>query len=359
MTDLSDREEFFLTCQCCLVIRPEEQEAFRPLFEAFWFNRWGNSPSESRWNELHEWAGSGLTERRLSARAAETGEGTAAGTKLGSYSWVERLRHKDLSELTADEQVQLERFLAMFPLQLGQRRTRRFRPGRGSRLDLRATLRASLRYQGEWLRWEHRGRVQAPRPLVVLADISGSMERYSRVLLQFVYAAVRRHPTAAEAFVFGTRLTRITHWLRRRELAAALDGITSQVEDWSGGTRIGESLHEFNTTWARRLLGRGAVVLLISDGWDRGDPRRMASEVARLQRSAGRLIWLNPLLGTPGYRPRTRGLEAALPHVDAFMPANNLADLQDLAEVLRQLNSSADVTALQAPAMVQSRGGLA
>jgi uncharacterized protein with von Willebrand factor type A (vWA) domain len=170
---------------------------------------------------------------------------------------------------------------------------------------------------------------------VVIADISGSMERYTRLLLQFVYSLGRGLHQRVEAFVFSTRLTRITHQIRERDVEGAFQRIARLVPDWSGGTRIGEALQTFNYDWSRRVLGQGAVVLLISDGWDRGDPALLGTEIARLQRSCHRLIWLNPLLGSEQYEPLTRGMQAALPYIDDFLPVHNLASLEDLASLLQ------------------------
>jgi uncharacterized protein with von Willebrand factor type A (vWA) domain len=182
-----------------------------------------------------------------------------------------------------------------------------------------------------------RGPRRKPRPLVLLCDISGSMAPYTRVLLHFLHT-IRRGVGNAEVFLFGTRLTRITRQLRVRDVDQALAAIGAQVTDWSGGTRLGESLRTFNTAWARRVLSQGAIVCIISDGWDRGDPNMLAAEMAHLQRTSFRLIWLNPLLGITGYRPLTRGMAAAMPFVDDFLPANDLASLEELAALLSSLD---------------------
>lgn len=174
------------------------------------------------------------------------------------------------------------------------------------------------------------------RQMVVLCDISGSMERYTRLLLSFLHA-VETNVQRVEVFVFGTRLTRITPALRRRNPDAALAAVSSQVQDWAGGTRIGESLKTFNRHWARRVLGHGAIVIVISDGWDRGDPRLLAAELERLQRASYRLLWLNPLLGAENYRPLTQGIQAALPFVDDFLPVHNLESLESLARLLNDV----------------------
>lgn len=201
-------------------------------------------------------------------------------------------------------------------------------------LDLRRLMRRSLATGGELVERPHRVRSRRPRRLVVIADISGSMERYSRVLLQFAHALVARG-RHVEAFLFSTRLSRVTRQLRRTDADAAVRAVGAAVQDWAGGTRIGDALRAFNVTWARRVL-RGAVVLLVSDGWDRGDPETLARELAWLHRSCHRLIWLNPLLGSPEYEPLTRGMVAARPHIDDFLPAHNLDSMAALA---RHLNS--------------------
>ena len=195
----------------------------------------------------------------------------------------------------------------------------------------RRTLRQNLRYGGEPLSLARRTRKTKRRPFVVICDISGSMERYSRVLLQFIYA-ITTDLDKVEAFAFGTRLTRITRQLQNRDVDQALDEAAAVINDWAGGTRIGDSIRSFNYDWGRRVLGQGAVVLIISDGWDRGDVATLGKEMDRLHRSCHRLIWLNPLLGSANYEPLVRGIQAALPHIDNFMPVHNLASLEQLAE---------------------------
>jgi uncharacterized protein with von Willebrand factor type A (vWA) domain len=181
-----------------------------------------------------------------------------------------------------------------------------------------------------------RARRVRPRPLVLLCDVSGSMERYSRMLLHFAHAVTRRHHRV-EAFLFSTQLTRITRQLRMPRPDDALAAVSRSVPDWSGGTRIGGAVKEFHQRWSRRALNGGPVVLLISDGWDRGDPGELGDQIARLQRSCHRLVWLNPLIGTADYAPLTRGLQAALPFVDDFLPARTLTNLADLAIHLNAL----------------------
>lgn len=255
-----------------------------------------------------------------------------------SYSALEVLRHKDFSEMTWEEVEAAKAALAAMRWPLSARPTRRLRSAAGGRqLDLRRVIRDNLRYGGEPLTLRWRERKTRCRPLVILCDISGSMERYSRMLLHFLHALSHTLGTV-ETFVFGTRLTRITHHLRHRDVDDALDEVGRIVQDWSGGTKIGQAIKSFNYEWARRVLGRGAVVLIISDGWDRGEVDVLAHAIGRLQRAAHRLIWLNPLLGSESYEPIQRGMAAALPFVDDFLPVHNLKSLEQLAEVLSTLS---------------------
>ena len=202
--------------------------------------------------------------------------------------------------------------------------------------DFRRVIRANLKHGAEIVTLPTRRRKTRRRPIVLLCDVSGSMERYTRMLLHFV-CRIADDLDRVEVFLFATRLTRITRHLATGSVDEVVPHIPAHVPDFSGGTRIGETLGVFNRRWARRVLGHGAVVLLISDGWDRGDPRMLGAEIARLQRTAHRLIWLNPLLGSPDYAPLTRGMQAALAFVDDFLPVHNLVSLQALAVHLNSL----------------------
>ncbi len=257
-------------------------------------------------------------------------------TVSSGWSDEELLRARDFAGLTWEETRQVRRLLEQSPWRLAERRTRRRIAARhGGSVDMRRTLRGVSRTQGEIVRL-HRTRARRDRrPLVVLCDVSGSMDSYSRALLVFAHTIARRE--RVETFVFSTRLTRITHRLRRRDLDTALKETARTVHDIGGGTRIGDALAVFNRRYARRVLGHGAVVLVISDGWDRGDVALLEAELSRLRRSCHRLIWLNPLLGDPRYRPETRGMAAALPHVDDFLAANSVQALDDLGRLLANL----------------------
>lgn len=249
-------------------------------------------------------------------------------------SEVELLREKDFAAYTDAERAIARRLIRRLAARGPTRLGRRTRPARrrGETHDLRATLRASLRYGGEPIDRRFRRRIEQARPLVFVLDVSGSMEPYARMLLQYVQAAVAAGPRV-EAFAFGTRLTRITRELRGRDPDRALERAARAVADWSGGTRIGAALAALNREHGRRL-GRGAVVVILSDGWDRGDPELLAAEMARLRRSAWAIVWLNPLKAQPGYEPLVRGMRAALPYVDHFLAGNSIRSLEELADVL-------------------------
>ncbi len=252
-----------------------------------------------------------------------------------SYSDREALRHKDFADLTPQEFAAIKRMMADVVWELGRRRTRRYVAGRAGLLDIRRSMRQNLRYGSELLKWSYRTPKIKLRPLVVIADISGSMQSYIRPLLHFLYGLRHGLQQRVEVFVFATRLSYITRQLRHKDIDEALYEVTSVVHDWSGGTRIGDAVKSFNYQWARRVLRGGPVVLLISDGWDRGDPGLLRHEMARLHRLCHRLIWLNPLLGSEQYQPLTRGMQAAISHIDDFLPVHNLASLEDLAQHLR------------------------
>jgi uncharacterized protein with von Willebrand factor type A (vWA) domain len=336
------RSDFYHAARGLLVHRREDIAPFDEAFEVFW---------RSRGRALTSLDVRALGEKRRYKRprfvpptvstSADSGESNDQPPIIQAtltYSQQEILRQKDFAEMTAEELEAVKRLMAEIVWRMQERQTRRRRPGRGRLIDFRRTVRRNLRYGGEILDWAERERKRKPRPLVIIADVSGSMERYTRLLLLFTYGLAKALEQKVEAFVFSTRLTRISRQLRERNLDRALAEVSRVVPDWSGGTRIGDALHTFNFDWARRVLGRGAITLVISDGWDCGDIDLLRSEIARLQRSSRRLIWLNPLLGAPDYEPLTRGIQAALPYIDDFLPVHSLASLSDLAEHLASLS---------------------
>jgi hypothetical protein len=337
--------DFYFTLRSLLVHRHEDLALFDEAFRAFW-----RKPEEGELITLPGFAQARRAKKPriiappLSTPADPADEAAPPDPNqppvvevTRTYSANEVLRQKDFAEMTGDELAAVKQLMAALVWQLGERRTRRKRPGGGALLDLRRTVRQNLRYGGEILTWAEREFKFKPRPLVILADVSGSMERYTRLLLHFIYSLTLGLHQPVESFVFSTRLTRITRHLQHKQIDRALHEVSAAVNDWSGGTRMGEVLKDFNFHWGRRVLGRGAIVLLISDGWDRGDIDLLGEEMARLQRSCHRLVWLNPLLGSPEYEPLTRGMQAALPHIDDFLPVHNLTSLEDLAEHLAHL----------------------
>ena len=276
-----------------------------------------------------------LVQQGLQEQGWEPAEGEEGEELVGVLaSGAEVLRAKSFDALTEAERQQAHATIRSLALRLPTRRSRRQRPSPyGRHFDLRRTLRASLRTQGEPFRRAWRQRRLRHRPLVLILDVSGSMSAYSRALLQFGYAALRAG-RRVEVFCFGTRLTRLTRVLARSEPDRALREAAAAVVDWDGGTRIGASLKELLDRWSQHVAMRGAVVVLCSDGLERGDPEVLAAQVARLSRLAHRLVWVNPLKGSPRYQPLARGMAAALPHVDAFLAGHNLASLEALCEVL-------------------------
>ena len=251
-----------------------------------------------------------------------------------AYSRGELIRHRDFDRMSAAELRDAERFVDLLRPKLERRRTRRHElHPHGRRLAARAMFRRNLA-TGELTEWVWKRQIREPRQLVILCDISGSMERHSRLLLRFAQALARTNEVRTESFVFGTRLTRVTRLMKDRDRDRALAKVADSVTDWAGGTRIGESFRQFNHQWARRTLRTSGVVIVVSDGWDRGDPALVAAETARLRRNCHRLVWLNPLASAPGYQPLAAGMKAAYPFIDDFLPAGTLASLERLGEVL-------------------------
>jgi uncharacterized protein with von Willebrand factor type A (vWA) domain len=344
--DIGSRSDVHLTLRSLLVRRAADLATFDHAFRLFWRPP-GRAPAGDNLRSLGERRRFGPPEAERpeppEPSAAEAADDKSSGTLARvvplTYSDREALRDKDFAALTDDELGHAQRMIADLRWTPDERRTRRWRAGRGAAPDWRRLLAAAVRHAAEPIRPPTRVRVRRPRPLVVLCDVSGSMERYARMLLHFVHG-LTGHLVRVESFLFATRLTRITHDLHRRGADEAISLILQDTIDWGGGTRIGAALRAFNVEWARRVAGRAPVILLISDGWDRGGPDILACEMARLSRLAYRVIWLNPLLGSPDYQPLTRGMQAALPHVDDFLPVHNLNSLERLAARLNELPPS-------------------
>jgi hypothetical protein len=337
--DRLDRNGVYWAGRVAMVARKEDLAAYDAAFDE-WFPASGGDalamvagwgPSTSGPPEIEILLDQGVPEESWEpAEGAEDGE-----APLGVLaSAAEVLRAKSFDELSEAERLQADHVIRALSLHLPTRRSRRYRSSPyGRRFDQRRTLRASLRTQGEPFRRAWRDRRQRVRPLVLILDVSGSMSSYSRALMQFGFAAMRAG-RRVEVFCFGTRLTRVTKALARSEPDDALREVSAAVVDWNGGTRIGASLKELLDRWSQHVAIRGAVVVLCSDGLERGEPALLAAQVARLSRLAHRLIWVNPLKGSPRYAPLARGMAAALPHVDVFLAGHNLESLESLCEVL-------------------------
>jgi uncharacterized protein len=265
----------------------------------------------------------------------DEGAGEGGDARLaGRASRQEVLRHRDLATLSAAERNEVRRLMALLAPRVGRRRTRRYTRARSGRVDLERTVRRMLRQGGEPTRLARRARRRKPRRLVVLADVSGSMEPYADAVLRFGHAAVRAAPFNAEVFTLGTRLTRITRELRARDPDVALRAAAAAIPDWSGGTRLGDALKAFLDQWGQRGVARGAVVVLCSDGWERGDPTLLGAQAERLARLAHAVIWVNPHRGKPGFAPITGGMVAALPHVDHLVAGHTLAAFEHLVQII-------------------------
>jgi uncharacterized protein with von Willebrand factor type A (vWA) domain len=356
--DIANRTDFYNTARVILVGRREDLIVFDTLFNVFWTSRTARLLQESAARTVHHAPSSPVDdcipgsesgeeaaprivelsyENAESEGKEEDDDDSPEPKVLLAYSRDEILRHKDFDAYTPDEMQHARRLMEEIRWKIARRQTRRYEAHNlGRMLDLRRTIRANLRNGGEVFSLSHRRLRTRPRHLVLICDISGSMDRYSRTLLQFLHT-VEHGLDRVEAFVFATRLTRVTRQLRTRDPGSALNEVGRAVQDWSGGTRIGEALRTFNYQWSKRVLGRGAIVMIISDGWDRGDIDVLRSEMERLQRNCYRLIWLNPLLGLPSYQPLTQGIQAALPFVDDFLPVHNLDSLEALGRHLQKI----------------------
>jgi uncharacterized protein with von Willebrand factor type A (vWA) domain len=345
LVEIGDRQQVRTALRTTMVHRHEHEDLFNQAFLMFWRDPEGaktalamalmegmpeappdRAPAGSRrlaeaMNNSHE-------------RKEQPDEQREEIEAVMTVSERERLQTMDFEAMSAADIANAKAEIRRLSLPMDLRRTRRRRPDpSGSHVDLRATIRASLRQGGEILGLERSRKVTRPPPLVVLCDISGSMGRYAQILLHFLHA-VANDRDRVTTFLFGTRLSNITRQLRHRDPEAAFQLVAQAVPDWSGGMRIGEALALFNHNWSRRVLGQGAVVLLVTDGLDRDGAAGLAENMERLHKSCSRLIWLNPLLRWDGFEPRSQGIRAMLPHVDEFRPVHNLASLRTLIETL-------------------------
>jgi uncharacterized protein len=348
------REDFYFTLQAIFVSRPEERSTFAQVFRLFWRDpRYLEHMMSLMLPQVH-----GVQEDRI----AEAAEKRAAEALLGgqlppapkddteadqieidataTMSSEERLKTLDFEQMSIEEIAAAKRMLARLALPVQPLKTRRSQASAlTARIDARRTLRDAMRTGGEIATLAHKAPATRWPNLVVLCDISGSMADYSRMVLHFVHAVANRKGQGwarVHAFTFGTRLTNITRHLRARDVDAALRAAGAEAQDWSGGTRIGQSLHAFNRDWSRRVLGQGAVVLLITDGLDRDDTSLLVKETERLHLSCRRLIWLNPLLRWTGFAPKAQGIRAILPHVDSFRAGHSVASLEALGRAISE-----------------------
>jgi uncharacterized protein with von Willebrand factor type A (vWA) domain len=341
--DLRSRDQVYHTARSLLVRRHEHLRLFDVIFNRFWrrvseestpLRRMPRAPRHKH----HEQAFTIATYMAYKARLHDPEVDVVDKTRTASV--VELLQRKDFSSMTLEELDQIKRLMQQLHWRISMRQTRRREPDRhGDLLHMRAIVRDAAQHGGVPLRLVRQRRKTKQRPLVIIADISGSMEKYARLLLQFLFSATQRLKQT-ECFVFGTRLTRITAQLKVRNIDQAIDQAAREVVDWAGGTRIGASLYDFNRKWARRVLGRGAIVLMISDGWEQGDSALLRREMALLQHRCHRLIWLNPLLGRSTHQPVVGGMQTALANVDDFLPIHNFQSLADLVQRLGTLSAS-------------------
>lgn len=340
------REDFYWTLAAVFLSKREQQELFDQAFHVFWrdpqmlerimslllpqiYGRAGLTEQPEASKRLSD----ALYSKREQAQDEQQQQEIEIDASL-TFSQSELLQQADFETMSGAELAQAKKLIARLRLPIPEAQTRRFRPdARGARIDLPATLRASLRGGAQIIALKRRSRVTRHPPLVVLCDISGSMSRYSRMFLHFLHA-ITNDRDRVHTLVFGTRLTNITRHLRNRDVDIAMNRVAAAIQDWAGGTRIGVCLEEFNRKWSRRLLGQNAVVLLISDGLDRDVGEGLGAEMERLHKSCRKLVWLNPLLRYEGFQPRPSGVRAMLPHVDAFMPVHNIESLVDLAREL-------------------------
>jgi uncharacterized protein with von Willebrand factor type A (vWA) domain len=338
--DVLQRDELYWALHAVLVKRPEDFDLFDQAFRLFWRDPFGADAAMAQLLPHVRVPPASTVSRRIAEAwrpPSPSGRPLPERTEFDAaltFSADEVLRTRDFEQMSADELARAKRIVARMVVALRPVRTRRMAPDpHGDRLDLARTVRDSRKTFGDLAPLRFRSRVQLPPPLVVLCDISGSMGRYSEMLLHFLHALLAAR-SRVHAFLFATRLTNVTRTLRRRDVDEALARCGREVEDWAGGTRLRACLRDFNRSWSRRVLGQGAVALLVTDGLDRDPEPGLAAEADRLHRSCRRLIWLNPLLRWEGFQPRAQGIRALLPNVDEHRPVHNLESLEALGRAL-------------------------
>ncbi|MXU66125.1 vWA domain-containing protein [Oceanomicrobium pacificus] len=365
----TEREDFFWTLHACFVSRPEHRQVFGQVFRLYWrdpqFLEHMMSMMLPAIRGVQEETKAAAAEKRAAEAlldgaeppAREEAEEEEEGTRIEvdaslTFSTEERLKTLDFEQMSTAEMAEARRAIARIELPVKPIASRRTRAStRGRIADWRRTMRSAARNGGTMRRLAWRERRMRWPNLVVICDISGSMSAYSRVILHFLHSAANAKGAGwaqVHGFTFGTRLTNITRHLRQRDVDAALAAAGAEAQDWEGGTRIGECLHQFNRDWSRRVLGQGAVVLLVTDGLDRGDPEQLAAEMDRLRLSARKLIWLNPLLRWDGFAPKAQGVREMLPRVDSFRSCHSLASLEELATALSRADDLGEKRRLMA-----------
>ncbi len=346
MIGIGSREEFHATLQSIFVKRHEDQALFDEAFRLFWRSRdligkmiamMSPVAPDSREKAPRRAAEARVSDALFADRDAQRPVRDEPDIEIDARftaSGQELLRRADFAQMSAAEIAEAKKALSALILPMDEVRTRRFRAShRPRRIDPRATMRDAMKTGGDLILPRFREPKTLHPPLIVLADISGSMSQYTRIFLHFLHVLTEKR-RRVHTFLFGTRLSNVTRQMKNRDPDVAMDDCLRAVSDWSGGTRIGETLHEFNRLWSRRVLGQGAIVLLITDGLERDDIGELETEMDRLHRSCRRLIWLNPLLRFDGFEARARGVRAMLPHVDEFRAMHNLEAVSDLAEAL-------------------------
>ncbi|MCW3024524.1 MAG: hypothetical protein JWR30_3846 [Conexibacter sp.] len=332
--ELTRRDDVYWTLRSTLVSRREELETFDLAFQAWFLGAAVRPQLRLISGQVPPPGAPGLTPAPAAAQELDGGD-----REVGGYSADELLAHKDFGEMSHEEFERARKLIAAIATKRPRRRSRRLRATgkRGESLHLRGLVRASLATGGDPVHRAFRSRVLKPRKLLLILDVSGSMESYARALLLFLHAA-QGSGRGVETFAFGTRLTRLTPDLASRDPETALALAARQVADWSGGTRIGFSLKAYNDGWGRRALTRGAVAVILSDGWEREDDALVGRETARLARQAFAVVWVNPLKGDPRYEPLAGGMRAALPHIDRFVTGHDVASLETLASLLGDID---------------------
>ncbi len=354
--DPSNREDFRQALKACFITNHKMIPMFDQLFDLYWQNpdrienvtdilrklyesRMSQAEMQSmkdQIKELYHKRVEGFKERQKDS----DGNDEEKSLDVFLYSPQEILREKRFDTYSDEELDQAMEFIKKWDWKFGERQLRRLEAGRKQvRLNIRQTIRKNIFPSQDFIELQWKKRKTKPRPLVILLDISGSMDMYTRILLHFIYT-LHSYSRNVEAFTFGTRLSRITHYLNKKDVSDAMELVNDTVKDWSGGTRIGETLSSFNLLWGRRVLSGGAVILVISDGWDTGEVDKLDREMDRLHRSCHRLIWLNPNLGYEGFKPLTKGFEVIMPHLDDFLPIHNLNSLLDLGSALADLDKT-------------------